>query len=58
MGGSDFASRAEPSQGERTKVETLEWRLKALFPCFRLSPYFLFPDSTHFWVLVVWSFSV
>ena len=46
-------SRAEPSRGKRTKVETLEWRLKALFPCFRLSLYFLFPDSTPFWVLTV-----
>ena len=32
--------RAEPRRGERMKVETLEWRLKALLPCFCLSPYF------------------
>ena len=37
--------RAEPSQGESTKLETLEWRLKALLPCFPLSRIF-FPDST------------
>ena len=34
----------EPSRGERTKVETLKWRLKSLLPCFRISPYFLFPQ--------------
>ena len=54
----DFASRADPSRGERSKVETLEWRLKSLFRCFCLSPYFWFPNSTPFWVLVVWSSSV
>ena len=33
-------SRAEPSRGKRTKVEPLEWRLKALLPCFPLSHIF------------------
>ena len=45
-------SRAEPSRDERTKVETPEWRLKALLPCFRLSPYFLFPKSTLFYYTI------
>ena len=49
--------RAEPSRGKRTKMETLEWRLKALFPCFCLSPYFP-PDLTHFWVLTIWPYLV
>ena len=39
----DPISQAEQSQGERTKVKTLEWHLKALFPCFCLSPYFCSP---------------
>ena len=58
--------RADPSRGERTKLETLEWRLKALLPCLPLSPYFLFPESTHFFdytislflVLFVWPSSI
>ena len=37
---------AKPSQGGRMKVEILKCRLKVLLPCFPLSPYFLFPDST------------
>ena len=51
-------SRAEPIQGERPKVETLEWRLKAPLPCFRISPYFWFPDSILFRFLTVWPSSV
>ena len=39
----DPISRPEPIRGERTKVETLEWRKKALISCFYLSPYFWFP---------------
>ena len=39
----DFASRAKPIRGERTKVETLEWRLKALLPLFPTFPVFLVP---------------
>ena len=34
--------RAKPSRGGRLKVETLEGRIKALFPCFRLSRIFGF----------------
>ena len=49
---------ADPSQGESTKVETLEWRQKALLPCFYLSPYFWFPGSTLVRFLMVWSSSV
>ena len=36
-------NRAETSRGERTKVETLEWRQKALLPCFLPFPIFLVP---------------
>ena len=48
----DQISQANPSRGERMNVETLEWCLKALLPCFRLSPYFLFPNSTHFYYTI------
>ena len=44
----DPISRAERSLGKMLKVETLEWRLKALLLCFCLFPYFWFPDSTPF----------
>ena len=47
-------SRAKPSRGKRTKVETLEWHLKALLLCFQLSPYFWFPNSTLFHFLTFW----
>ena len=43
----------EPSRGKRMKVETLEWRIKALLPCFRISLYFWFPDFTLFLDLTV-----
>ena len=49
----DPISRADPSRGKSTKVETLECRLKAPPPCFCLSPYFLFLDSTFFWFLTL-----
>ena len=48
----------EPSRGKRTKLETIEWRPKALIPRFYLSPYFCFPDSTLFRFLTVWTSSV
>ena len=51
-------AQAEPSKGERTKVERLEWRRKALIHCFRFSTYFWFPYSTLFWFLTVWPSSV
>ena len=43
----DLTSRTEPNQGERSKVETQEWRLGAITvsPSF---PVFLFLDSTPF----------
>ena len=44
----------ELSRGERTKVETLKWRLKALLPCFRLSSSFWFTNFPLFWFLTVW----
>ena len=47
----DAILRADPIQGERKKLETLEWRLKALLPCLPLSPYFLFPESTLFLII-------
>ena len=36
--------RDNSSWGKRTKVERLEWRVKALLPCFRLPRYFWFLD--------------
>ena len=39
----------ETIRGERTKVETLKWRLKAILPCLCISPYFWFPDFPLFW---------
>ena len=45
--------RAETSRGKRSEVETLEFRLKALFPCQRLSPHFQTPDSTPFRFLTI-----
>ena len=44
--------RAEPSQGERSKVETQEWRLGAI-PVSPSFPVFLGPDSTPFQVWTV-----
>ena len=49
---------SDPSQGERTKVETLEWRIKVLLPCFWIYPYFWFPNFPLFHVLKVWPSSV
>ena len=43
----------DPSRGERTKVETLEWRLKTLILCFLLSLYFWAPGSPLFWDVTV-----
>ena len=36
-------SRAEPSRVEKMKVKKLEWHLKVLLPCFRISSVFLVP---------------
>ena len=41
-------SRADPIRGERKKVETLEWRLKALLPCFLFSCIFCSPNRPSF----------
>ena len=38
-----------PSRCGRTKVKTVECCLKTLLLCFRLSPYFWFPDLTLLW---------
>ena len=43
----DPISQAEPSRGERLKVETQEWRLGAI-PVSPSIPVFLFLDSTPF----------
>ena len=48
----DPISRAEPSRGERSKVETQEWRLGAI-PVSPSFPVFLGPDSTPFRVWTV-----
>ena len=43
----------DPSRGERTRVETLEWRIKALIPCFRISSCFWFPNFPLFRISTV-----
>ena len=58
LSGGTLVRFSELSRGERTKVETLEWCLKALLPCFRLSPYFGFPSFPLFRVSTVWPSSI
>ena len=50
--------RAKPVRDKMMKLETLDWRLKALLPCFRISLYFWFPESTLLRFLTVWPSSV
>ena len=45
----DFESRSVRNM----KVETLEWHIKVLLPCFHLSPYFGVFDSPLFRFLMV-----